>query len=199
MATTTKSKSGLNGLGAGNGVGGWGNGGGGPAGRAMPPDTYRLGMMFGLAGISMLFISLTSAYVVRQGLGADWQRTRMPDLLWANTALLVASSFTFEAARRSLSRRWLTVTLVLGLAFLGGQLAVWSQLAASGIYLGTNPHSSFFYTLTGLHGLHVLGGLAALGYLTARVRRRWVEVTALYWHFMDGLWLYLMVLLFWRG
>jgi cytochrome c oxidase subunit 3 len=165
----------------------------------MPPDTYRLGMLFALAGIAMLFISLTSAYVVRQGLGTDWQRLRMPELLWVNTAVLLASSVTLEIARGNLSRRWLVLTLALGCVFLGGQLAAWRQLAAEGFFLGTNPHSSFFYTLTGLHGLHVAGGLVALGWAALRMRRRWVEVTALYWHFMDGLWLYLLVLLFWRG
>jgi cytochrome c oxidase subunit 3 len=106
---------------------------------------------------------------------------------------------------RSLSF-WLTVTLVLGIVFLAGQLMAWRQLSEQGIYLSSNPHSSFFYLLTGLHGLHLLGGVLALSWLAVRTWRsfgvpaaRFVEVTALYWHFMGVLWVYLLMLLFvWR-
>jgi cytochrome c oxidase subunit 3 len=101
----------------------------------------------------------------------------------------------------------LTVTLLLGVVFLAGQLLAWRQLAAQGIFLGTSPHGSFFYLLTGTHGLHLLGGIIALTYVVfgswrLRYTRRHhiaVDLTALYWHFMDGLWVYLFVLLFlWR-
>ena len=90
---------------------------------------------------------------------------------------------------------------LLGLSFLAGQMVVWLQLAGTGVFLATNAHSSFFYTLTALHGLHLSGGLAALGWLARRVGENagggWLfDVTALYWHFMDGLWVYLLVLLF---
>jgi cytochrome c oxidase subunit 3 len=165
----------------------------------MPADTWRLGMMFGLAGVSMLFIGLTSAYIVRQGLGGDWMPLRMPRISWLNAALLIASSLTIEKARRSGSPRWLPATIALGVAFLCGQLAAWRELAAQGIYLGTNPHSSFFYLLTALHAAHLSGGIAALGYAALRPRRPWMDAAALYWHFMDGLWIYLLVLLFGRG
>ena len=99
------------------------------------------------------------------------------------------------------------LTCLLGTAFLAGQLWVWKLLADQGIYLSGNPHSSFFYLLTGVHGVHLLGGVAALVYLTARtwssaapvLGKVSLNVTALYWHFMDGLWIYLLVLLFfWR-
>jgi cytochrome c oxidase subunit 3 len=176
-------------------------------------------MWLALASISMLFIGLTSAYIVRQGLGGEWQQNALPLLLWFNTAVLLASSVTMERARRRLQatglaerafRRWLSLTVGLGVLFLAGQLIVWRQFAAGGVYLSTNPHSSFFYLLTALHGLHLLGGLMALGFLAWRSIAaagvtgaswssgrlvRWVDVTALYWHFMDGLWIYLVVLL----
>lgn len=202
--------------GAGGHRNGGGDGGGGGSGRPTPTDTYRLGMWFGLIGVTMLFAGLTSAYVVREGLGPDWQPVRMPRVLIVNAAVLLLSSLTLEKTRRGWGSArdgtWLAATLGLGCAFLGGQLVAWRQLASLGLYLGTNPHGSFFYTLTGLHGLHVLGGLLALGYcllLTSSrsyavagaglarppSARRWVEVTAIYWHFMDGLWIYLLVVL----
>jgi cytochrome c oxidase subunit 3 len=177
-------------------------------------------MLLGLASISMMFIGLTSAYLVRQGLDPGWRTIGMPPLLVVNTVILLASSLTMERARRSVRQplgrpavnRWLAATLLLGLLFLAGQLAAWRQLSAKGFYLSTTAHSAFFYLLTGLHGLHLLGGLLALAYLNVRLsrrsdlgpegafvsirRQRAMEATALYWHFMDGLWVYLLLLLF---
>jgi cytochrome c oxidase subunit 3 len=158
-------------------------------------------MWLALAAITMLFIAMTSAYVVRLGFDPNWRAIRMPPILLVNTVVLLASSVTMEKARRAPGAKWFMVTLLLGLSFLGGQLAAWRQLSMAGIYLGTNPHSSFFYLLTGLHGLHLLGGVAALSHVvfSQMNRERWVDVTALYWHFMDGLWIYLVALLFgWR-
>lgn len=116
-----------------------------------------------------------------------------------------------EAARASMRRwrtnalrRWLFATTGLGLVFLLGQLLAWKQLAAQGLYLPTNPHSSFFYMLTALHAVHLVGGLAALLYALSRAwRPRWtpaeanrLNLSATYWHFVDGVWLYLFILLF---
>ncbi len=202
---TTRPKTGLGGFGPGGFPGG--NGGGGDSFRKpATPDTYRLGMRFALAAITMLFIALTSAYVVRQGLDPEWRMIHRPAVLWVNTIVLLASSLTIEKARRATrsGTRWLVLTLVLGAAFVIGQLIAWRELSAEGVYLSTNPHSSFFYLLTGLHGLHLMGGIAALSYIVGRgsdedLRARWIGATALYWHFMDGLWIYLFVLLFgWR-
>jgi cytochrome c oxidase subunit 3 len=199
--------------GGGGGVAGgeWGDYGGGyPHGHTR--RVYRTGMWLALLAIAMFFIAFTSAYVVRSGLGDDWTAMALPPLLWWNTALLVASSFTMERTRgtlneglRAASNIWVTATAVLGMLFLAGQLLVWKQLAASGIYLATNPSSSFFYLLTGAHGAHLAGGLVALLYLTLQAwryrlgpaKRTMVEVTALYWHFMDGLWVYILLLLWW--
>jgi cytochrome c oxidase subunit 3 len=132
-----------------------------------------------------------------------------------STGIILASSGTIESARRSLKQgierrygRLLLFTLVLGLAFLSAQLLGWRELVAQGVYLEGQPHSSFFYLFTGVHGLHLLGGILALSYLLARYRHAWSEserrqavtdVVVLYWHFMDGLWVWLfLLLLVWR-
>ncbi|MBZ5552657.1 MAG: cytochrome c oxidase subunit 3 [Acidobacteriia bacterium] len=180
----------------------------------VPANSYRLGLWFGLGAILMLFVAFTSAYIYRQGLSFDWQPLSPLPILWFNTGVLVLSSATFELGRRALKQdltgsflRWLTVTTIFGITFLTGQYLAWRQLAARGIFLGTNPHSSFFYVLTGTHALHLLGGVLGLGYVMMGAWRQKytsrecaaVDVTAVYWHFMDGLWIYLFLLLFlWR-
>ena len=166
--------------------------------------------MCALVGIVMLFAAFTSALVVRKGIGNDWVRTDLPRLLWLNSAVLLASSVTLELARRSLAARvarrfhiWWYVTTALGLAFIAGQLQAWRELAARGVYLATNPSSSFYYLLTAAHGVHLLGGIAALFYVALRVgritlapeRSPAVGATAIYWHFMDGLWIYIFLLM----
>jgi len=175
-------------------------------------------MWVALAGVMMMFTALTSAYIVRASTSNDWRPVMMPRLLWLSTALIFVSSLTFEIARRTLKsgntgayQRWLLLTVLLGLGFLATQLISWRQLAAQGIYLYSNPHSSFFYVLTGAHGLHLLGGILGLDFLLLRSwrngfaehgiakRQAVVNAIALYWHFMFGLWLYLFLLLFlWR-
>ena len=206
-------------------------GGGGGSNRGgsrkpLPLAAYRLGMTFALASIAMFFIGLTSSYVVRHGLDPDWLAIEMPPVLLFNTLILLASSMTLETARRALNnpkdrglsgyRKWLRLTLMLGLVFLYGQLMAWRQLMAYGINLSSSAHSSFFYLLTGLHALHLLGGILALSYLVWKAQRargfavagglhnseatangtRAFDVIALYWHSMDALWIYLFVLLF---
>jgi cytochrome c oxidase subunit 3 len=196
------------------------------AGYGLSPAGARtgiVGMWVTLSGILMLFTALTSAYIVRAGLSDDWRPLVMPRLLWLSTALILASSVSLEIGRRCLKRgkdqaysRWLLLTVVLGVSFLGAQLLAWRELVAQGVYIATNPHSSFFYLLTGTHGVHLLVGILALDYLLLRARRRGssssdsqgeslrkqqtaADVVALYWHFMGGLWVYLFLLLFlWR-
>ena len=175
----------------------------------------RTGIWVGLAGISMTFAALTSALVVRQGAAMDWRHFSLPSVLYFNTAVLFGSSFALEVARRRVAafarglqpRRavpltWLYLTLGLGLVFVAGQYAAWMQLKAQGLYLATNPSSSFFYVLTAMHALHVLGGLGGLllviSRLTRRIptlRRSTLDTASYYWHFMDVLWLYLLFLL----
>jgi cytochrome c oxidase subunit 3 len=128
------------------------------------------------------------------------------------------SSFTLERAKRKLKARlegpyraWLLVTTALGLGFLTAQWLAWRQLVKQGVYVASHPHSSFFYLLTATHGVHLLGGLLALGYLIVRTqnpidderfqpkRLAAAGAVAIYWHFMDLLWIYLFLLLFfWR-
>jgi cytochrome c oxidase subunit 3 len=180
---------------------------------AATENRYRLGMLVALASIVMLFTALSSAYIVRAASSSDWQPLQLPRILFLSTALILASSGTLEAARRKLRnaatyKTWLLLTLVLGIAFLVSQLFAWRQLVRQGVYVASNPHSSFFYLLTALHGAHLLGGLAVLGYLALRSRaarddpaavnkaRAKADAVSLYWHFMDFLWLYLFVLLF---
>lgn len=199
--------------GAGNGFGGRGYGGDG--GREyrewnVPARTYRTGMWMALIAIVMLFASFTSALIVRKGGSSDWAAIALPPILYFNTLILLGSSVAFELSRRALGagrdsqfKLWLYVTSILGVAFLGGQLAAWRELASHGVYLSTNPSSSFFYLLTAAHGLHLLGGVFALFYLVLRApqlaaglkKRVAMDVTAIYWHFMDVLWIYLLILL----
>jgi cytochrome c oxidase subunit 3 len=176
-------------------------------GAALNARACRTGMWVALAAIVMLFAALTSAMVVRRGLSSDWRPTRPPSVLWINTLILVASSVTLARSRRLLSAGrdggfllWWYATTGLGLGFIAGQWIAWRELASRGIYLASNPSSSFFYLLTAAHGLHLVGGLCALLYVLFaghrhRLSKTAVEVTAIYWHFMDGLWLYLFLLL----
>ncbi len=174
---------------------------------SVPQRAYRTGMVIALAGIVMFFIALVSGFIVRKGFpNNDWQPLALPHVLWLNTLILLASSFTVARARRHLLardeggfRHWWGVTVILGLLFLAGQLIAWWQLTAAGIFLATNPSSSFFYVFTFAHALHLLGGIAALLIVAFRSRRRLTRATAtgivaIYWHFMDALWLCLFLL-----
>ena len=181
-------------------------------------NRYRIGMWVALASIAMMFTALSSAYIVRSASSNDWYPLVMPRVLLASTAIILMSSGTLEVARRNLKAsmvsgysRWLLITALLGLAFLVSQLIAWRQLRAQGVYLSSNPHSSFFYLLTAAHAVHLFGGLLALLYLLLRVRTLLVnggidvrkkaaaDAVSIYWHFMDVLWIYLFLLLFfWR-
>jgi len=150
----------------------------------------RLGLLVALTPILMLFVSFTSAYIVRQGLPTldprtntlvrDWIPVKLPRLLFVNTCVLLLSSVGMELARRQIKREaalapvsaistgeekkipWLAMTVVLGLLFLTGQWMAWRQLAALGYYVSTSPSSSFIYLLTGTHAIHLMGGVLAL-------------------------------------
>jgi cytochrome c oxidase subunit 3 len=170
------------------------------------------GIWVGLFAITMSFAAFTSALFVREGT-ADWSHLALPSILYLNTLVLLASSFTLESARRALygnaigqdstnrATAWVLLTLFFGLAFCAGQFRAWQELRAEGIYLATNPNSSFFYLLTFLHALHVLVGVLMLAYLAGRLvgshrtlRRSLFQNTAIYWHFMAVLWVYLLLL-----
>jgi cytochrome c oxidase subunit 3 len=176
-----------------------------------PPSSTAIYVV--LFAITMMFAAFTSALIVRKGSSLDWQTFTLPSILYFNTLLLLASSVTLEVSRRRVAAlmgglksqggspaRWLYITLFLGLLFVGGQYVAWSQLRAEGLYLATNPSSSFFYLLTATHALHVLGGLGGLVYVIRKLSksallRSQLVATARYWHFMGILWLYLLLLL----
>ena len=185
------------------------------AGFRFSPARYRVGIWVAIASIVMLFTGLASAYIVRSASADDWVKLQMPKVLWLSTAALLISSVTIEISRRSLKRKgdaqygtWLTITAALGAVFVASQFFAWRQLARQGVYVASNPHSSFFYLFTGAHGIHVLGGLGALAYLLLRTRQKRdtlegelkrvgaVEAATTYWHFLDGLWICLFLLLF---
>jgi len=180
-----------------------------PRGGQPSPRRYYTGMALGIVSILMFFMALASAFLVRRGSG-NWIPVRIPMLMWINTVVLLASSATLEMARHRLAQGRLSVyrnlwlvTTALGAGFLVGQVVAWRQLAAEGIYLASNPASSFFYIFTGAHGLHLFGGVAALIYVAKRnfgqaqvTRSVAAEVTSYYWHFMDALWLFLLALLY---
>jgi cytochrome c oxidase subunit 3 len=177
-----------------------------------PGEPARTGIWVGLAAITMTFAAFTSALVVRESTASDWHHLRIPAVVFFNTFVLLVSSATLEVARRrvaeffrgKLSNRrvplfWLGTTLVLGLIFVGGQCMAWLQLRAEGLFLATNPNSSFFYVLTAVHALHVLGGLAGLTRVIYKLRqpalslrRSTMDATSYYWHFMGILWLYVL-------
>jgi cytochrome c oxidase subunit 3 len=163
-----------------------------------------------MGSVMSVFGALTHILASRWIHSKDWVGIGLPRMLYFNTALLLLSSVTFEMGRRRLARgtlqqslRWLTVTLLLGLAFISGQILAWREVVARGLLLTTNPGTFFFYAFTAVHGLHLLGGVAALAFVIlsanrlARRRREKtaVSVVAFYWHFMDVLWVYLLGLL----
>ena len=177
-----------------------------------PPSSnrYYTGIALGIVSILMFFMALASAFLVRRGTSGDWIPVHLPVVLWLNTLALIASSFTLERARRALSRldlsgfrRLWTLTTGLGALFLIGQLVAWRQLVAQGVFMASNPASSFFYIFTAAHGLHLLGGVGALLYILVRkfdntriALPTAAEIASYYWHFMDGLWIFLLALLY---
>jgi cytochrome c oxidase subunit 3 len=180
--------------------------------RPLGPDAPSTGIWVGVAAITMTFAAFTSAMVVRRGSAPDWRHFSIPGILYLNTLILVASSVTLEMARRRFrafgngivgsapALRAFYGTFALGCLFVFGQYAAWLQLRSEGIYVATNPSSSFFYVFTVLHALHVLGGLLGLLYVINKLRRttlkpRTLDAASRYWHFMDLLWLYLLGLL----
>ena len=182
------------------------------------PPPASTGIWVGLAAITMSFAAFTSALIVRQGGATDWHHFTLPPVLYLNTLVIVASSFTLEVARRRIvafmgglqgedkdknkenPAKWLYITLFLGLLFVAGQTFAWVQLKSQGFGLASNVSYSFFYVLTVAHALHVFGGLGGLVRVIAKLhnsslRRSTLVATSRYWHFMGVLWLYLLLLL----
>lgn len=172
-------------------------------------QSLRLGLVVLIAVIASLFGLFMSAYLMRMEY-ADWRPLAEPSLLWLNTGILVLCSVALQSAYFA-ANRGLTGLLklawlgggVLSLAFVIGQYTVWEQLNTAGYYLDANPASAFFFVLTGLHALHLLGGLIAWGRTTVRLWngaqpddvKLGVELCAVYWHFLLAVWVMLFALL----
>jgi len=180
-------------------------------GKSSPsPKRYSTAIAIGIVSILMFFMALASAFIVLRH-GSDlWVTVRLPRILWANTCVLLASSFTLESARRRLFladpsgfRKFWLMTTALGFIFVAGQLVAWRQLVAQGVYIASNQASSFFYIFTGAHAVHLLGGVGALLFVSFHKFEKTkislpmaAEITSYYWHFMDGLWIFLLALLY---
>ncbi|MXQ14287.1 cytochrome c oxidase subunit 3 [Microvirga makkahensis] len=182
--------------------------------RSNPPAVARTGLRVFLAVVGSLFALFISAYAIRMQM-PDWRDVPLPNVLWLNTGMLVLSSIALHEAGKS-ARRGEEEVLKLGLlaagatalAFLSGQILAWRQLTADGYLLTSNSANAFFYVLTGAHGLHVIGGLVALGRTIARTWRGVpperlrvsVGLCATYWHFLLFVWLLLLsILTGWAG
>jgi cytochrome c oxidase subunit III len=175
---------------------------------SMPAAKVGLGVF--LAVVGCLFALFSSAYFMRMGV-SDWRAMPVPQILWLNTGVLVLSSVALQCALIAARKRQLeTVRLALvtggitAVAFLAGQLVAWRELTDDGYFLAANPANSFFYLITGMHGLHILGGLIGLAVVTVRAwQPEWpadrlrlgVELCAMYWHFLLFVWLGVFVLL----
>ncbi len=171
-----------------------------------------------LATVTMTFAALITVFVIRSLSQQFWGYLQVPHILWASTAVLLASSGTLEAARRRLAAhdqrgffRLTAWTTLLGTLFLIGQIMAWLEVVHSGVILTRNPHSWFIFLFTGLHGLHIVLGLSGLIYMLIRTRqpasgpkynmytRAIANGVAVFWHYLDFLWVLLFaLLLFWR-
>lgn len=176
--------------------------------RPVPPDVYRAGILYAIASIVSLFATLTAMLTIRWVGSREWRPIQLPEILYANTILIVMSSLALQLARIHADdaqrfARYLGATLALGLAFVAGQFIAWRELLSEGVYVASNPGSALFYTMTVAHAIHLLGGIIALVWLVSKARDLRTtgklglaaEVVGIYWHFMDGLWVFLMGLL----
>lgn len=212
--------------GSGGGNGGGHNPGGGGSDENEPVETERfvpaksrILTAFLLLVVLMTFGGLIAAYVVIwTNNAAEWRPFALPVQAWISTALILISSVTYQVGKTAIDRnaqpsakKWFLATTVCGAAFISSQLLAWLALVGRGLYVQGNPYAGFFYILTAVHAVHVLGGIGALGSILLRAwhptalpaeiakRRTIAEVVGWYWHFMGALWLVLFVLLgFWK-
>ena len=170
---------------------------------------HKFTLWVGIGSILMMFAGLTSAYIVKRN-QAGWQTFELPMQFWYSTAVIIASSATIYFALQSFRQRemakyrsLMTVTLLLGVLFIVLQYLGFKQLWSEGIKLTGNVSYSFLYVIVGLHAAHVLAGLVALGITFAKAfskkNRSYdvvpVEMMSTYWHFVDILWIYLLIFL----
>jgi cytochrome c oxidase subunit III len=195
-------------------TGGRGGDDGRGGGHGGPRRVSYTGLLVLLASTTMVFAAFTSAFVVRRGISNDWQPTPVPPILYLNTVVLLASSLALERARWALKRgyrtsfnRYWTLGTLLGAGFLAGQWLGWVRLHQMGFLIATSPSSSFFYVLTAAHAAHLLGGVGALLYVDVQAlrlrlgpaKRTVADIAAIFWHFLDGVWIFLLALFYFWG
>jgi cytochrome c oxidase subunit 3 len=171
---------------------------------------YATAIVLAMISIVMFFMGMVAAFIFLRATNHNWVALRIPSIVWFNTSVLIGSSAAIELARKRLDaggveqfrKLWLVAT-GLGLLFLAGQLVAWRELLTEGLHVWTTQAASFFYIFTALHGIHLTGGIGVLLYVgfrkfeLARVSRlAAAEVASYYWHFMDGLWVFLLLLLY---
>lgn len=178
------------------------------------PEAARVGMIVYFGVATVLFALISSAYLMRMGLGSgdhpafgDWQPMPEPPLIWINSAVLVLNSLAWEVARAgarmgrtAIMRQGLVSAGIVAMLFLGGQLLLWREFAEAGYFLQSNPANAFFYLITTVHGLHLIGGLffwsrAMIGLRRGADVRLSVELCAGYWHFLLLIWVLMLGLL----
>ena len=175
---------------------------------------YRIGILATLGFVTMTFAALAVVFLIRSRVPLNWNHIILPPILYIDTAILLASSAVFELAHRRLKAnrqtdfyRMTQIATGLGLLFLVGQVVAWLQILETGQLVRSNPHSSFFFIFSGMHGAHILVGLAGMIALLVRTREpasgpKWQMNTrvlansvSIFWHYLDFLWLVLFALL----
>lgn len=184
-------------------------------------NPYRMILWFGLFGISSLFVGLVSAFLLSNV--GDWQALRPPKAFLASTLILGASSFTMAGAQKAFRLedrkkfRWMVIgTALLGIAFLVSQTMGWYDLTHAGINIRQSIGGSYLYLISGMHAMHILAGMGFFGWFMAKAlrntnhvgtalfyftdpnRKLQLDLMAIYWHFMDGIWLFLMIVFLWQ-
>ncbi|HMS43212.1 MAG TPA: heme-copper oxidase subunit III [Pyrinomonadaceae bacterium] len=220
LISTLGSKSG------GSNGGGGNNGGGGDSRKndfeqhsSSSGNKLQISMWFILLIVLMTFGGLVAAYIVlATKKDLEWRPFNLPLQIWISTLLIILSSLSYKVSQnhffkenQAIAKKWLHITTVLGGLFIISQILAWFALMRSGITVQANPYAGFFYILTGVHAAHVIGGICALGYIVRRTRyetdsdkemserKNVSRFVGWYWHFMDALWLFLVVLLgFWK-
>ncbi len=188
--------------------GGWGDGDGG---RGEYRRISLTGIVVALASVGMVFVAFTIVFATVRAESQDWIILPKPPILLLNTAVLLMSSVLLDRSRVALRNRnrtqfnvWWTAAAALGVMFLAGQWAAWQYLRGLGLHIDTIPSSSFFYMLTAAHAIHLAAGLSALVYVDVQAwrlrlgpaKRTLIDVTAVFWHFLTVVWLYLMALFY---
>jgi cytochrome c oxidase subunit 3 len=182
-------------------------------------NKFRIAMWFLLLVVIMTFGGLIGAYIVISTNGvAEWKPFDLPIQVWISTNLILASSIAYTISQKALNldnqqkaKKWLLATTVLGGMFIASQILAWLELVRRGVYVQSHPYAGFFYILTGVHALHVIAGITALGYIVLRTwqktsseeeltkRKQISNTVGWFWHFMDALWIVLFLLLgFWK-